>query len=56
MSTLPLFLHKSRHYLELSPVASRAPRLRGSIAERFGFPLLLAAFALTACLALARNV
>lgn len=56
MSTLPLFLNQSRRYLELSSrSAEQMAGLRGSIAERYGFPVLLAAFAMTALLALAQN-
>jgi len=56
MSSLPLFLNQSRHYLELNgSSAEQMTALRGSIAERYGFPILLAAFALTALLALAQN-
>jgi len=56
MSTLPLFLKQSRRYLALSGArAEQMASMRGSIAERYGFPVLLAAFALTALLALVQN-
>ncbi len=49
MSTLPLFLTQSQQYLF---TAEKADRPFGNWTESYGMPLLIAAFGLTALIAL----
>ena len=55
MSKIALFLNQSPFEFS-SRAGALAPELRGSLAERFGMPLMLAAFACCCIAALATQV
>jgi len=55
MSKIALFLNQSP-FESSSRVGALPPELRGSFAERFGMPLMLAAFAFSWIAALATQV